>query len=657
MILKNNTAKIMVGIAIAFLLFMVSSASAATITVNASGGDADYMSIQAAINYATAGDIIEVQSGTYLENVVVNKTLSLKGIEMPLVNASGSGTAITITSGGSTVDGFNVTGSGTDWNGGDADSGIKIMSDHNSVLNSTAGFNNYGVYLFESENNTIENNSVYSNTEGVYLFYSSNNSVINNTISANTNRGVMISNSNKCTISNNNASGNTDGIYLTTSTNCSISDNVAGSNSNGIYLYSYSNNNTLTNNTALSNTNTGIYLRYSDRNTLTNNTAYENSHNGIYLAYSDRNTLTNNNASENDQNVFFGWHGIRLFSSDRNTLTDNTASKNGYNGIDLDGSYSNILTNNIASENINTGICLRYSDRNTITKNNALNNSYGFYVDTSSDFNRLDKNNLINNTNHNAYDTVGSNSWSCNYYSDYTGLDFDGDGIGDTEYYIAGDAGAKDLLPAIQEWNTSDNSNLGANFTMHQGNSVTLHEEYKLKLAQVDVDGNKAWILLEKNKIEVWAQVINSGDSFRYGKTIDGTYHLIFRGVLDSAFQGAETDLVTITNFYQFSEINDSILIENSNDLPNAAPSITLSSPSSASISDVEGDSRTFTATVDQVADVTWIFDGVALYTNTSVQTASYYNNSAHEGVYNITIVAENANGISQSILLRKYNL
>ncbi|WP_305064941.1 hypothetical protein [Methanococcoides sp.] len=79
------------------------------------------------------------------------------------------------------------------------------------------------------------------------------------------------------------------------------------------------------------------------------------------------------------------------------------------------------------------------------------------------------------------------------------------------------------------------------------------------------------------------------------------------------------------------------------------APSITLSSPSFSSVSDIEGNSRTFTVTVDQLADVTWVFDGVTIQTDTSVQTVSYYNSSAHEGVYNITIVAENANGASQN--------
>jgi hypothetical protein len=78
------------------------------------------------------------------------------------------------------------------------------------------------------------------------------------------------------------------------------------------------------------------------------------------------------------------------------------------------------------------------------------------------------------------------------------------------------------------------------------------------------------------------------------------------------------------------------------------APSIILSLPSSSSVSDVEDNSRTFTATVDQVADVTWILDGVTLYTNTSVQTASYYNSSAKTGIHNLTVFAENTNGVDQ---------
>jgi parallel beta-helix repeat protein len=530
---KNRALRVFAGVVVAILVLAVGSASAAAITVDDSGG-ADYLSIQSAINNASAGDMIYVNSGTYYENVVVNKTLSLVGIGMPLINASGSGTAMTITTDDCTIDGFNVTGSGTEWNGGDADSGIKIKSENNTVLNCTVGFNNYGIYVLESEMNSIRSNSVYSSTEGIYAFYSSNNSVMDNTISTNSNRGILISNSNNCTISNNTASGNTDGIYLTTSTNCSISDNTADSNSNnGIYLYSYSTGNTLTNNTASGN-GYGIYLYYSGSNTLTNNTASGNRY-GIYLRASDSNTLTNNTASSNGD-------GIYLYHSGGNTLTNNTASSNTRYGLYL--YYS--------------------SSSNTIIKNTALNNSYGFYIGDSSSSNMLLKNNLIDSINYNAYDIAGSNSWIYNHYSDYTGSDADNNGIGDTAYYIAGGAGAKDMLPAMQPWNMSEIDGDGASFTLNTGETITLYEGYSLTPQQIDVDGTKAWIKFEKDGTFIEDGIINSGESFSYVRTIDGTDHIIFQGVLDTVFQGQVNSLIKITYFYQFSEINGRVLIEKS---------------------------------------------------------------------------------------------
>jgi len=477
---------------------------------------------------------------------------------------------------------------------------------------------------------------------------------------------------------------------LTTSTNCSISDNIASSNLYGIYLYSYSNNNTLTNNTASSNTQNGILLnQYSSSNTLTNNTAssnngdgiqlsnsdsntlinnnaLSNNDDGIYLHYSDSNTLTNNNASSNngdgihlynsDGNMFTNntvsgntQNGIYLHSySDSNTLTDNIVLNNTQSGIHLYDSSSNKVHGNNASDNTGYGLYLYSSKSNTIIKNNALNNGYGYYIGASSSFNILSVNNLIDNINYNAHDIVGSNSWYYNHYGDYTGSDPGNDGIGDTAYYITGDAGAKDILPTMQPWNMSENFGFGADLTLYSSNNITLYEGYSLTLQEIHPDGNMAWFTFEKDGNQVDSMIINTDEHFSYIRTIDGTDHLIFQGVLDTVFQGTSTQLIKITSFYQFSEIDGSVLIDNSNDLPKPAPSITLSSPSSSSISNTEGDSATFTATFDQVADVTWILDGNTIQTNTSVTTASYYNTSAKAGIHNLTVFAENTNGTDQ---------
>ena len=140
------------------VLSFVGPASATTRSVDGSG-EADFMRIQDAINNASAGDTILVYPDVYYENVVVYKSVTLKGIGHPTVDAGGNGNAITLSADGITLVGFTVASSGFLW----GDAGIRVISSNNTItLNNASNNYWYGIALWGSSNNTITGNNVHA---------------------------------------------------------------------------------------------------------------------------------------------------------------------------------------------------------------------------------------------------------------------------------------------------------------------------------------------------------------------------------------------------------------------------------------------------------------------------------------------------------------
>jgi len=138
-------------------------------------------SIQAAVNEAKEGDVVLVEAGVYMENLVLDKEIILKGTGWPLIDAGGSGSAVTLQSEGATVVGFEVTGSGL----GERDAGIRVLAENCTVRENLIIENNIGVLLQDALGALIYENEVERNEVGVYLETSYGNEICFNRISEN----------------------------------------------------------------------------------------------------------------------------------------------------------------------------------------------------------------------------------------------------------------------------------------------------------------------------------------------------------------------------------------------------------------------------------------------------------------------------------------
>jgi len=244
-----------------------------------------YKNITSALKNAADGNSIFVRNGTYVENLLVNKSVSLIGehVDLTIIDGFGSENVVVITAENVTIRDFTVRNSGVN------------ATDCAMLLNYSRGV-------------IIINNKIRENMNGISLRFSSNNMILNNTIFSSALNGISLQSS----------SGNT------------ISGNAITYSTNGVYLLS-SSYNTISGNTVAYNTNAGIQFSSSSNNIISGNTVFSNYY-GIQFILSGENTVYHNNLN-NDRQAYADAVNSWSYDGEGNYWSDYSGQDLNYDGI------------------------------------------------------------------------------------------------------------------------------------------------------------------------------------------------------------------------------------------------------------------------------------------------------------------------------------
>ncbi len=202
---------------------------ASVIWVSAKGA-AEFSTIQEAINNATSGDTILVDAGTYYENIVVNKSITIIGAnrEATIIEGKGSAPIVYVPASNVSVENFTIR-NGTFYPHG----GIHVYADRVSIKGNSIPNSNLGIYLYHCRQSFVADNEISNGNYGIWVDHGSTNTEIAHNIIANCQIGIYAGlESNFSTISANSFRGNMYGLELYTSNNTVFHNNFLNNTRN-----------------------------------------------------------------------------------------------------------------------------------------------------------------------------------------------------------------------------------------------------------------------------------------------------------------------------------------------------------------------------------------------------------------------------------------
>ncbi|MFP5486041.1 MAG: NosD domain-containing protein, partial [Gammaproteobacteria bacterium] len=147
--------------------------------------------LAAAIQAAAPGDVVEVARGLYRVNLLIDKPLTLRGIDRPTLSGGNQGDTIRVTAPGVVIEGLIVRDSGDSLKNQNA--GIYLYPGaHRAVVrHCDLTYNLFGLWIEKADDVLIEHNTITGKREygssqrgnGVQLYNTQRARILNNNIS------------------------------------------------------------------------------------------------------------------------------------------------------------------------------------------------------------------------------------------------------------------------------------------------------------------------------------------------------------------------------------------------------------------------------------------------------------------------------------------
>ena len=332
-------------------------------------------SFQEALNSSLDGDVITVTSGNHFGNYVIDKSITINGVDWPVFDGGGSGNVFTVDAPDVTLNGLVIENSGNKLNNEDA--GVEVNAPNVVIAGNRIQNTLFGVYLKQAPFGLIRDNvitgmdlEVQRRGDGIRVWYSSDTVIEDNDVSLV--RDVVLWYSERLVVRNNNIH---DGRY-------------------------------------------GLHFMYDDDALVENNRLTSNSV-GAFLMYSRRLQMIGNVVGDNRGP---SGYGIGLKDLDDAYVEGNLFADNRV-GAYVDNSPRELKSTVEFIDNVfvlnDFGVRLMPS----VKRNQYTGNSF---VDNQEQVQVAGRGTIKENTW--AVDGVG------NYWSDYAGFDADNDGVGDVVY-------------------------------------------------------------------------------------------------------------------------------------------------------------------------------------------------------------------------------